>query len=100
MPALLQAHANLLANKGKDVAAYATIDQREAVHIPQTMNGRALLGCLWSLMCEHEGKSIHFAFVAANDSNLTVLYMDFTAGYVAEAPIHRDGGHISLARGL
>ena len=92
---LIEAEINSRLNGG-DTAEMASIDSGEKLlEVPDGYQGDDLLHFLWGSMMDAGGKSIQFSF-ASGDGELTVIYFDQHAGYIATADVSLSGENVSI----
>ena len=79
------------------MAPVASIDHgRLCVKVPDGCEQQSLFEFLWSALARSDGRSIHFAF-AAQDDTLRVIYMARDCvGYAASAPVRTAKGGMQL----
>ncbi len=93
--ALIEAETNSRLNSG-DVCAVASINHGEKlVELPDGIEGEELCRCMWDLMMNAGGQSVHFSF-ATNDERLSVIFLCHDAGYVATASISHEGETVNI----
>lgn len=93
--ALIEAETNSRLNSG-DVCAVASINHGEKLlEIQDFYEGEELCRCLWDLMMDAGGQSVHFSF-ATNDERLSVIFLCHDAGYVATASISHEGETVNI----